>query len=130
MSGIQISFVIASNDPLELANFYSQINCDKVFRGFKSDHYFLSLRNGCKIHFYRAKENLSFKRVGNSASLCFQKNPSSSPYDDLDDWISRLVQLGALGLESPRLEAFGAEMWMQDPEGNQFLILIPFESIY
>ena len=27
---------------------------------------------------------------------------------------------------SPKLANFGSEQWMLDPEGNQFLILVPY----
>ena len=38
--------------------------------------------------------------------------------------MDQLILLGAELIESPRLDFFGAEAWMKDPEGNQFLLLV------
>jgi hypothetical protein len=44
---------------------------------------------------------------------------------ELDYHVSHAIGLGASVVEPARLEPFGAECWMNDPEGNAFLMLIP-----
>ena len=53
---MNVSFVIASENPEELSGFYSKINSDKANKGFNSNHYFISLSNRSKIHFYQPNE--------------------------------------------------------------------------
>ena len=59
---MNINFVIASENPKELSDFYSRINSDKANKGFNSTHYFILLSNRSKIHFYRPNENYEFDR--------------------------------------------------------------------
>tara|TARA_Y100001968_G_scaffold234912_1_gene218041 strand:+ start:58 stop:471 length:414 start_codon:yes stop_codon:yes gene_type:complete len=125
---MNINFVIASENPKELSYFYSKINSDKVNRGFNSNHYFISLSNRSKIHFYRPNENHQLQRKGNSTSLCFQSEPSENPSKIIERWTSDLLKMGGRAMGISKLENFGSEQWMLDPEGNQFLILVPFLS--
>ena len=126
MSLMNINFVIASKDPKGLSNFYGKINSDKVIKGFNSNHYFISLSNRSKIDFFRPGKNYEWTNKGNSASLCFEGKPSIEPLKAIQTWSMELLELGGNVKSSPRLEEFGAELWMLDPEGNHFLILVPF----
>ena len=123
---MNINFVIASKDPQGLSNFYGKINSDKVIKGFNSTHYFISLSNRSKIDFYYPGKDYEWRNIGKSVSLCFEGNPSLEPLKVLETWSSELLELGGEVKSSPRLEKFGAEQWMLDPEGNYFLILVPF----
>ncbi len=123
---MNINFLIASKDPKGLSNFYSKINSDKVIKGFNSTHYFISLSNRSKIDFYRPGKNYEWTNRGNSASLCFEGKPSIEPLKAIETWSLELLKLGGKTKSSSRLEKFGAELWMLDPEGNHFLILVPF----
>ena len=76
---MNINFVIASKNPKELSGFYARINSHKDRKGFNASHYFISLSNRSKIHFYRPNENHEWQRKGNSTSLCFQHEPSEDP---------------------------------------------------
>ena len=126
MSLMNINFVIASKDPKGLSIFYSKINSDKVIKGFNSTHYFISLSNRSKIDFYQPGKDYEWINKGNSASLCFEGKASNEPLKDIETWSFELLASGGKVKLSPRLEKFGAEQWMLDPEGNNFLILVPF----
>ena len=123
---MNINFVIASKNPKELSEFYAKINSDKVNKGFNATHYFISLSNRSKIHFYRPNENHDWKRKGNSTSLCFQREPCACPSKILEVWTSEILKIGGSAIGIPILAGFGSEQWMLDPEGNQFLILVPY----
>ena len=123
---MNINFVIASKNPKELSGFYAKINSDKASKGFNPTHYFISLGNGSKIHFYQPNENHEWKRKGNSTSLCFQREASEEPSKIIKTWTSEISKSGGSAIGIPKLVNFGSEQWMLDPEGNQFLILVPY----
>lgn len=57
--------------------------------------------------------------------------PSASPVrrggptlQVLRDWHTAMLALGAIPVEPPRQEPFGAEAWLADPEGNRLLLLV------
>ena len=122
---MNINFVIASENPKELCGFYAKINSDKANRGFNSTHYFILLSNRSKIHFYLANENHEWQRKINSTSLCFQREPCEDPSSIIETWTSEILKIGGSAIGIPKLANFGSEQWMLDPEGNQFLILVP-----
>ena len=126
---MNVNFVIASKNPKELSGFYAKINSDKVNKGFNETHYFISLSNRSKIHFYRPNENHEWRRKGNSTSLCFQREPSENPSEVIERWIYEIAKIGGSSIGIPKLANFGSEQWMLDPEGNQFLILVPYFSL-
>ena len=125
---MNINFVIASENPKELSDFYSKIDSDKVNKGLNSNHYFISLSYRSKIHFYIPKKKHELQRKGNSLSLCFQGEPSEDPLKIIKRWTSEILKIGGSPLGNPTLENFGSEQWMLDPEGNKFLILVPYLS--
>ena len=126
---MNINFVIASENPKELSDFYAKVNSDKANKGFNATHYFISLSNRSKIHFYRPNENHEWQRKGNSTSLCFQRESSEDPFKMIERWTSEILKIGGRTKGTPKLANFGSEQWMLDPEGNQFLILVPYLSI-
>ena len=128
MTLMNINFVIASKNPKELSGFYAKINSDKANKGFNSSHYFISLSDRSKIHFYRPNENHEWQRKGNSTSLCFQGEPSEDPVTIIERWTAEILKIGGTSMGIKKLASFGSEQWMLDPEGNQFLILVPYLS--
>ena len=40
------------------------------------------------------------------------------------DWQAAVLALGAVPVEPPRQEPFGAEAWLADPEDNRLLLLV------
>jgi len=125
---MNINFVIASENPKELSDFYAKINSDKANKGFNSTHYFISLSNRSKIHFFLPNENHEWERKGNSTSLCFQGEPSEDPVKIIERWTYEILKIGGSVMGTSKLAQFGSEQWMIDPEGNQFLILVPYLS--
>ena len=125
---MNINFLIASKNPKELSGFYAKINSVKASKGFNTTHYFISLSNRSKIHFYRPNENHEWQRKGNSTSLCFQREPCEEPSKIIKSWTAEITKLGGSTIGVPKLANFGSEQWMLDPEGNQFLILVPYLS--
>ena len=123
---MNINFVIASENPKELSGFYAKINSDKASKGFNASHYFITLSNRSKIHFYRPNEKHEWQRKGNSTSLCFQLEPSEYPSKILESWTSEILKIGGSAMGISKLAKFGCEQWVLDPEGNQFLILVPY----
>ena len=123
---MNINFVIASENPKELSGFYAKINSDKASKGLNATHYFISLSNRSKIHFYRPNGNHKWQRKGNSTSLCFQREPSEDPLKIIESWSFEILKIGGSAMGTPKLVEFGSEQWMLDPEGNQFLILVPY----
>ena len=123
---MNINFVIASKNPKELSEFYAKINSDKVNKGFNSTHYFISLSNRSQIHFYRPNENHEWERKGNSTSLCFQREPCEEPLEIIKRWTSEILEIGGSAMGIPKSANFGSEQWMFDPEGNKFLIWVPY----
>ena len=123
---MNINFVIASKNPKELSEFYAKINSDKASKGFNETHYFISLSNRSKIHFYRPAENYKWQMQGNSTSLCFQREPCEDPSKIIECWTSEILKIGGSVMGMPKLANFGSEQWILDPEGNQFLILVPY----
>ena len=123
---MNINFVIASKNPKELSRFYAKINSDKASKGSNTTHYFISLSNRSKIHFYRPNEKHQWQREGNSTSLCFQREPCEETSKIIKSWTSEITKIGGSAFGIPKLANFGSEQWMLDPEGNQFLILVPY----
>jgi len=87
---MNINFVIASKNPKELSGFYARINSHKARKGFNASHYFISLSNRSKIHFYRPNEKHKWQSEGNSTSLCFQREPYEDPSKILECWTSEI----------------------------------------
>ena len=128
MTLMNINFLIACKNPMELSSFYGKIHSEKVKKGFNSTHYFISLSNRSKIHFYRTNENHEWQRKGNATSLCFQGEPSEDPAKIIERWTFEILKIGGSVMGISKVAKFGSEQWMLDPEGNQFLILIPYLS--
>ena len=58
--------------------------------------------------------------------MCFQREPCADPSKILEDWTSEILKIGGSVMGISKLAKFGCEQWMLDPEGNQFLILVPY----
>ena len=46
----------------------------------------------------------------------------------IEKWISEILKIGGSVMGITKLANFGAEQWILDPEGNKFLILVPYLS--
>ena len=59
---------------------------------------------------------------------CLRLASSDVPLEDLQQQLPAWLALGASLIEPARQEAFGAEVWLSDPEGNPVLVVQPFPS--
>ena len=125
MVPIQLSVVIASEQPQWLSEFYAFATNGDLQVGNNKDHYLIAHQYGVNIQIYRPSEKRSFSSPSKRATLCLQQPPSVSPLIAIKEWLKKLVAKGAVIKEPPRLEPFGAESWITDPEGNYLLIFVP-----
>tara|TARA_Y100001968_G_C19429344_1_gene756115 strand:- start:869 stop:1255 length:387 start_codon:yes stop_codon:yes gene_type:complete len=125
MSSIETSFVIASKQPKELAEFYAKVHETDISKGISSDHYLVPVSDGLNIHFYLSSDHFNMPKKVRSACLCFERRSSSDPLSIVKEWSIEIQKIGGFIIEAPKNESFGAEAWLSDPEGNDFLIFVP-----
>ena len=125
MSAIEFSLVIASQEPQKLSEFYAFATNGDLLPGSNDFQYWIVLSSGLKIKIYRPSQKLSFLYRGRSTALCLEQPPTTHPLLSVREWATTLIPRGASLVEDPKLESFGAESWMTDPEGNYFLLLVP-----
>ncbi len=120
-----LSWVLAANNPQSLAQFYARALGGSFRSGLSEHHWMVSLPNGQMLQVYRPSSQRPWPVRGAALSPCFQRSGiDNNPEADLEQWVKHLESLGARRRESSRLESFGAECWMEDPEGQPFLTLI------
>ena len=125
MSSLKVSLVIASMKPEKLSEFYAFATNGDIKPGFNEDHYLIIHPCGLNIQVYRPSERRTLSEKGRASSLCLQQAPSDKPISAISEWVKNLISRGAVVFEQPKLESFGAESWLIDPEGNYFLIVVP-----
>ena len=125
MSSPQLSLVIASRNPKKLSEFYAFATNGDVTPGFNEDHYLVIHPCGLNLQVYRPSKRNLLREKGRALSLCLQQAPSSNPMSTISEWVTSLISRGAAVFEQPKLELFGAESWLIDPERNYFLIVVP-----
>ena len=125
MFSIQPSLVIASEQPQRLSEFYAFATNGDLQPGKNKDHFLIVHRNGMNIQVFKPSKERSFSNNSRRSAICLEQPPSSSPLIALNEWLEKLSSMGAVINESPRLEWFGAESWITDPEGNHLLIFVP-----
>ncbi|MCP9915568.1 VOC family protein [Cyanobium sp. ATX 6F1] len=117
--------MLAADDPAALAGFYGELLLVKALPGWGPGHWRLPWPPGGWLEIYAPSRSRPQPRQPGRLSLCLQRTASQ---DDalsvLTAWIAAAIAAGASGAEPPRLEAFGAEAWLRDPEGNRLLLLV------
>ena len=93
--------------------------------GMAENHRILDLNNGLRLEIYRPSQHRPFPAAGRALSICLKLPAHHTPLIELNQYVSCALQMGASILEPARLEPFGAECWMNDPEGNAVLLLVP-----
>ncbi len=124
MYSIEISYIIASQKPRELAEFYSNVSDTSISEGISSTHFVISKSHEFKIQIYCPSKNRLFLHRGMNTAVCFHRKSNLDLLEVLTEWSESLILLGAKVLEVPKLESFGAEAWMLDPDLNPFLIIV------
>ena len=120
-----LSWVLAANNPQSLAQFYAKALSCSFRAGLSEHHWMVALPNGEVLQVYRPSNKRPWPVRGAALSPCFQRSHNDgNPEAELEKWVTHLESLGARRREPLRLESFGAECWMDDPEGQPFLTLI------
>ncbi len=120
----QLSWVLASSDPEPMALFYASLLGVEARPGFSSSHWLVTSPAGLDLQFYRPSRQRQLAAQGRAWSPCFSARSDGDPLQLLQHWCDRACHQGAKQLVPPRLEPFGAECWMVDPDGNDFLLLV------
>lgn len=104
------AIVLAAADPAALARFYAAL---------------LPWPGGGWLELYAPARSRPQPRQQGRLAVCLQRQ-SDRPdaLAVLSAWIRAALVLGACWLETPRLEPFGAQAWLLDPEGNRLLLLV------
>ena len=128
MNAIQISWVLAAEDSARLATFYSELFQATLRPGLAEHHCIVKFSDGTQLEIYRPSRRRSFPARGRALAPCLRLSPSQEPLPELQRLLSKALQRGGSLLEEARLEPFGAEAWIHDPEGNALLLLAPLAS--
>jgi hypothetical protein len=122
---ITSSFVLAADDPAALARFYGALLNEEPLPGLSGTHWRVPWPTGGWLEVYAPSRSRPQPRQSGRLGLCLQrKSAAEGPLAGLHDWISAALELGASVDDPPRLEPFGAEAWLLDPEGNRLLLLV------
>ncbi len=119
-----MSWVLAANNPQTLAEFYAKALGCTCRTGLSDQHWIVSLPTGGTLQIYRPSRERPWPVRGAALAPCFQRIGTDQLETELGRWIELLEALGARRREVARLESFGAECWMEDPEGQPFLTLM------
>ena len=128
MTLVSTSLIIASCDPKKLASFYSFAVDGELYKGSRPNHYSILSANGIRLEVYKPSITRDFTTLGRRSALCLTRELVDDPIIFMSHWISGHVKYGGKIVEGPVLEAFGAETWMEDPEGNSYLLLALYKT--
>ena len=128
MSIQHFGFVIAASLPLKLAEFYASAFEGELKSGYTSDDFCVCLPGGVNLYIYKPSRNSQKLHRDSFTSLCLHSDAKDKPLDYLKHWLKTLVLKGSSVSVEPKLEAFGAEAWLKDPEGNRFLLFVPHKN--
>lgn len=123
--GMRGSIVLAAEDPAALARFYGALLAVEPQPGLSANHWRVPWPAGGWLDLYAPSRERPQPRQQGRLALCVQRQAEGTGADAvLQAWITKVQALGALLLETPRQEPFGAEAWLLDPEGNRLLLLV------
>ena len=128
MNAIQISWVLAAEDSTRLATFYCELFQATLKPGVAEHHCIVQFSDGTQLEIYQPSRRRPFPYRGKALAPCLRLSPSQEPLPQLQWLLSNALQCGGSLLEEARLEPFGAEAWIHDPEGNALLLLAPLAS--
>ena len=128
MNAMQISWVLAAEDSTKLATFYSELFQATLMTGVAQHHCIVQFSDGTRLEIYRPSRQRPFPARGRALAPCLRLTPSRDPLPELQRLLSFVLQRGGSLLEDARVESFGAEAWIHDPEGNPLLLLAPLAS--
>jgi hypothetical protein len=121
----QASLVLAADHSRALASFYGSLLGCHPQAGFSASHWRLAWPGGGLLDIYEPSRARSLPRQVGRLSLCLKRDRTDGqPLAQLQAWIDTALAAGASLDHPPRLENFGAEAWLLDPEGNRLLLLV------
>jgi len=122
---MKASIVLAADDPASLARFYGALLQTKPRPGLSPTHWRLAWPAGGFLELYAPGRARPQAQQQGRLALCLQQEANGEdPEARLERWIEEALVLGGALLEPARLEPFGAEAWLRDPEGNRLLLLV------
>ena len=125
MTRPDFNFLLASFQPQRLAQFYADALDGEIIPGISKDHWWIICSDGLKLQIFRPSDKRPFPSKGRNFSFCLQALPSTNPLHFLMEWSSKFELLGGKVREISKLNSFGYEAWIADPEGNEFLLVAP-----
>ena len=121
---IALSWVLASRRPEQLARFYAELLGTSPKAGIASHHWIVSFPGPGSLQIYTPSRHRPWPASGSVLAPCLQRKTAADPLLELQAWQRHVIELGGRSTEEPRLESFGAECWLEDPEGQKFLLLV------
>ena len=121
---IALSWVLAARRPEQLARFYADLLGTSFKPGVAAHHWIVLLQGQGSLQIYKPSRNRPWPASGSALAPCLQRRAKADPLLELHAWQQRVIQLGGRSTEEPRLESFGAECWLEDPESQRFLLLV------
>ncbi|KZR87743.1 Glyoxalase-like domain protein [Synechococcus sp. MIT S9509] len=121
---IALSWVLASRRPEQLAKFYADLLGSIAEPGVAAHHWIVPLQAQGSLQIYTPSGKRPWPESGSALAPCLQRRAKADPLLELQSWLHHVIQLGGKSTEEPRLESFGAECWLEDPEGQRFLLLV------
>ena len=125
---VRLSWVLATEQPEGLARFYAEVLEATARRGLSDSHWLVDVGEGEPLQFYCPSRARTPDPKGRSWAPCLTRMTPDQPLNVVRAWSALASEHGAEQKEDPRLEPFGAECWMQDPEGHAFLLLVTSSS--
>ena len=101
MSINNFSFVIASDLPYKLAEFYASASEGELIPGYSIDDCCILLPQGLKIFIYKPSSSSKSLERHSFTALCFTSEAKQKPLDYLNRWVSNLVLKGVISLAKP-----------------------------
>lgn len=119
------SIVLAADDPEALARFYGALLEVEPQAGLSPSHWRLPWPSGGWLEIYAPSRSRPQPAQQGRLAVCLQRRANgTAAVALLNAWIGRALDLGASVEDPSRLESFGAEAWLLDPEGNRLLLLM------
>lgn len=125
VAGMTGSLVLAADDPAGLARFYGALLRVEPQPGLSARHWRVPWLAGGVLELYAPARSRPQPRQQGRLALCLHRRAEGGDLQTvLKAWVEAALSLGAALLDPPRLEPFGAEAWLLDPEGNRLLLLV------
>tara|TARA_B100001939_G_C16718656_1_gene520237 strand:- start:298 stop:747 length:450 start_codon:yes stop_codon:yes gene_type:complete len=125
MKPISITWVLAAHAPEPLARFYALAFGTVAEQGFSRQHWRVPLADGGCLEIYRPSRSRPFPERGRTLAPCLRLSACEHPLELLEACLPELIASGARVQQPPRVEPFGAEAWLEDPEQNPLLVVAP-----